>query len=129
VLVAGPIFGAIRPERGVGAGLVLPWCNSVTMSLRLAEISQAVSPGAQRARRPRWSRHVAGLLVEPTPEEGEMWPASSAGTRPETCGAPALRVQLDLPASAFGTEILDFRAVSVGIESGFPMGAEMRSLG
>ena len=40
------IFGAICPERGVGAGLVLPWCNSATMSLHLAEISQAVSPGA-----------------------------------------------------------------------------------
>jgi hypothetical protein len=38
------IFGAICLERGVGAGLVLPWCN--TMSLHLAEISQAVSPGA-----------------------------------------------------------------------------------
>ena len=25
---------------------VLPWCNSATMSLHLAEISQAVSPGA-----------------------------------------------------------------------------------
>ena len=40
------IFGAICPERGVGAVLVLPWCNSATMSLHLAEISQAVSPGA-----------------------------------------------------------------------------------
>ena len=40
------IFGAICPERGVGAGLVLPWCNSATMSLHLAEVSQAVSPGA-----------------------------------------------------------------------------------
>ena len=40
------IFGAICPERGVGAGLVLPWCNSATMGLHLAEISQAVAPGA-----------------------------------------------------------------------------------
>src|ERR1700733_6229410 len=42
-------FGAICPERGVRAGLVLPWCNSATMSLHLAEISQAVSPGAHAA--------------------------------------------------------------------------------
>jgi hypothetical protein len=27
----------------VGAGLVLPWCNSATMGLHLAEISQAVA--------------------------------------------------------------------------------------
>ena len=40
------IFGAICPERGVGAGLVLPWCNSTTMALHLTEISQAVAPGA-----------------------------------------------------------------------------------
>ena len=40
------IFGAICPARGVGAGLVLPWCNSMTMNLHLAEISQAVAPGA-----------------------------------------------------------------------------------
>jgi hypothetical protein len=31
---------------GFGAGLVLPWCNSATISLHLADISQAVSPGA-----------------------------------------------------------------------------------
>ncbi len=39
-------FGAICPERGGGAGLVLPWCNSATMALHLDEISQTVSPGA-----------------------------------------------------------------------------------
>ena len=40
------IFGAICPARGTGAGLVLPLCNSATMSMHLAEISQAVSDGA-----------------------------------------------------------------------------------
>ena len=30
----------------MGAGLVLPWCNSTTMALHLTEISQAVAPGA-----------------------------------------------------------------------------------
>ena len=40
------IFGAICPARGTGAGLVLPFCNSVTMSMELAEISQTVSAGA-----------------------------------------------------------------------------------
>ena len=40
------IFGAICPELGKGAGLVLPFCNTDTMSLHLAEISLAVAPGA-----------------------------------------------------------------------------------
>ena len=30
----------------MGAGLILPWCNSAAMGLHLAEISQAVAPGA-----------------------------------------------------------------------------------
>ena len=40
------IFGAICPEQGKAAGLVLPFCNAETMSLHLAEISRAVAPGA-----------------------------------------------------------------------------------
>ncbi|WP_093087700.1 IS630 family transposase [Sphingobium sp. AP50] len=40
------IFGAICPELGKGAGLVLPFCNTQTMSLHLAEISLAIEPGA-----------------------------------------------------------------------------------
>jgi len=40
------IFGAICPELGKGAGLILPFCNTDTMSLHLAEISFAVAPGA-----------------------------------------------------------------------------------
>jgi hypothetical protein len=40
------IFGAICPKEGKGAGLVMPFCNSTTMALHLAEISQAVAQGA-----------------------------------------------------------------------------------
>jgi len=40
------IFGAICPAEGKAAGLVLPFCNTATMKLHLAEISQAVTPGA-----------------------------------------------------------------------------------
>ena len=40
------IFGAICPEHGKGAGLVLPFCNTETMALHLAEIALAVAPGA-----------------------------------------------------------------------------------
>ncbi len=40
------IFGAICPEHGKGAGLILPFCNTDMMGLHLAEISLAVAPGA-----------------------------------------------------------------------------------
>ncbi len=40
------IFGAICPARGVGAGLVLPRCNTQAMQWHLEEISSQVSLGA-----------------------------------------------------------------------------------
>jgi hypothetical protein len=40
------IFGAICPEQGQAAGLVLSFCNTQTMALHLAEISIAVAPDA-----------------------------------------------------------------------------------
>ena len=40
------IFGAICPQEGKAAGLVLPFCNTNTMTLHLAEISYAVAADA-----------------------------------------------------------------------------------
>jgi putative transposase len=40
------IFGAICPQQGKGAALVLPRCNTAAMRLHLAEIARAVAPGA-----------------------------------------------------------------------------------
>jgi hypothetical protein len=40
------IFGAICPQRAVGAALVMPRVGSEAMSLHLAEISRAVCPDA-----------------------------------------------------------------------------------
>lgn len=40
------IFGAICPKKGKGAGLVLPYCETEAMQEHLAEISNAVDPGA-----------------------------------------------------------------------------------
>ena len=40
------IFGAICPAQGKGAGSVLPRCTTEAMTLHLAEIAQAVAPGA-----------------------------------------------------------------------------------
>jgi hypothetical protein len=41
------LFGAVCPERGVGAGLVMPYADTQAMTAHLAEISAAVAPGAQ----------------------------------------------------------------------------------
>ncbi len=40
------LFGAVCPERAIGAGLVLPYANAEAMSLHLEEISRHVRPGA-----------------------------------------------------------------------------------
>ena len=40
------IFGAICPQEGKGAALVLPACNTEAMALHLEEIAAAVAPGA-----------------------------------------------------------------------------------
>src|SRR5215208_1617488 len=40
------LFGAVCPERGAGAALVLPFCNTEAMQLHLDEIATKVSPGA-----------------------------------------------------------------------------------
>ena len=40
------LFGAICPERGTGAGLALPVCNTEAMQLHLDEIAREVTPGA-----------------------------------------------------------------------------------
>ncbi|TNC50038.1 IS630 family transposase [Rubellimicrobium rubrum] len=39
------LFGAVCPERGVGAGLVMPFADTQAMTAHLAEISAAVAPG------------------------------------------------------------------------------------
>jgi DDE superfamily endonuclease len=40
------LFGAVCPELGTGAALVLPACNSEAMQLHLDEIATKVTPGA-----------------------------------------------------------------------------------
>ena len=40
------IFGAICPEKGKGAGLVMPRCDTSAMNEHLKEISSIVDPGA-----------------------------------------------------------------------------------
>ena len=60
------IFGAICPQRGVGAGLVLPRCNTQAMQWHLDEISSQVAPGAHAVLiidRAAW--HTTGKLTVP----------------------------------------------------------------
>jgi hypothetical protein len=40
------LFGAVCPELGTGAALVLPACNTEAMQLHLDEIATKISPGA-----------------------------------------------------------------------------------
>jgi len=40
------LFGAVCPERGAGAALVLPACNTKAMQLHLGEIATKITPGA-----------------------------------------------------------------------------------
>jgi transposase len=40
------LFGAVCPERGVGAALVLPYANTAAMRLHLEEIGRHVAPDA-----------------------------------------------------------------------------------
>jgi hypothetical protein len=60
------IFGAACPDRGVAAGLVLPFADTAAMNDHLAEISRAVAPGAHAVLlldRAGW--HRAAALVVP----------------------------------------------------------------
>jgi len=40
------IFGAVCPERAIGAALVLPFADTEAMNLHLAEIARTVAAGA-----------------------------------------------------------------------------------
>ncbi|WP_224006042.1 IS630 family transposase [Aureimonas sp. SA4125] len=60
------IFGAVCPQKGKGAGLVLPYCDTGAMNQHLAEISRAVDPGAHAVLildRAGW--HMTPKLVVP----------------------------------------------------------------
>jgi putative transposase len=60
------LFGAVCPERAVGAGLVLPYADTEAMGLHLAEIGRHVGPGAHAVAvldRAGW--HGAGDLAVP----------------------------------------------------------------
>jgi transposase len=60
------LFGAICPERGVGAAVVLPACNTPAMQLHIDEIATQVAPDAHAILlldRAGW--HIAEALAIP----------------------------------------------------------------
>src|SRR6516164_5340266 len=58
------LFGAVCPEHGTGAALVLPFCNTEAMQLHLDEIATKVSARAQQPRE-YLAVHATELAVEP----------------------------------------------------------------
>src|SRR3982750_925699 len=77
------IFGAICPQEGKGAALVLPRCDTQAMSLHLAEVAQAVAPGAHGVMlmdRAGW--HRAKALVVPDNLTLVLLPARSPELNP-----------------------------------------------
>jgi hypothetical protein len=60
------LFGAVCPERAVGAALVLPHADAAATGLHLAEIGRHVAPGAHAVVvLDRAGRHGAGGLAVP----------------------------------------------------------------
>ena len=68
------ISGAVCPARGTGAALVMPYADKQAMTLHLAEISQAVAPGA----------HAVVIITAPdgtSPAAGSSCRTTSARSR------------------------------------------------
>ena len=81
------IFGAICPARGVGAGLVLPRCNTQAMQWHLDEISALVTPGAHAVLiidRAGW--HTTGRLEIPSNITLMFLPPRAPELNPEPLG-------------------------------------------
>ena len=76
------LFGAVCPDRGVGAGLVMPCANTEAMNKHLEEIGKAVTPGAHAALifdGAGW--HDSADLVMPENITPVILPPYSAGTQ------------------------------------------------
>src|SRR5262249_31438502 len=80
-------FGAVCPERGAGAALVLPACNTEAMQLHLDEIATKITPGAHAILlldQAGW--HGAKALKVPTNISLLQLPPTPARTqRPRKC--------------------------------------------
>jgi hypothetical protein len=77
------LFGAVCPERGAGAVLVPPACNTEAMQLHLDEIATKITPGARysppRSSRVAWRQGPQGskqhlALAAPATRARTQWP-------------------------------------------------------
>lgn len=78
------IFGAVCPERGVGAALVLPRCNTPAMQMHLDKISTQIAPGAHAiliCDQAGW--HTTNALVVPANITILMLPPRSPELKPQ----------------------------------------------
>ena len=91
------LFGAVCPERGTGAALVLPFCNTEAMQLHLDEIAARVTAGAHAILildQAGW--HGAKDLKIPTnlsllplpPRAPELNPKKTSGSSCDRTGCP-----------------------------------------
>jgi DDE superfamily endonuclease len=87
------IFGAICPQDGKGAALVLPSCNTEAMALHLKEIAATVAPGGHAILvldQAGW--HVSKALPVPTQHyarAGDLAPSrkrEALNAKPPACG-------------------------------------------
>src|SRR5262249_7447469 len=71
------LFGAVCPERGAGAALVLPACNTEAMQLHLDEIATKITPGAHAIK-------PAGMAPRPSRFRATSRSCSSRHARPSS---------------------------------------------
>ena len=103
------LFGAVCPERGAGAALVLPACNTEAMQLHLDEIATKVTPGAHAVLvldQAGW--HGAKDLKAPKnisllplpPRAPELDPSRTSGS---SCGRTGCRTAFSNPSTKSST--------------------------
>jgi len=83
------IFGAICPERGVGAAIITPAANMECMNFHLAEISTQVAPGSIAA--VIWWRRLA-----------PAWQKNQAAAQHRAVAAATLRPRVELHGECLG---------------------------
>src|SRR4051812_18204697 len=120
------IFGAICPQEGKGAALVLPRCDTQAMSLHLAEVAQAVAPGAHGVMlmdRAGW--HRAKDLVVPDNLTLVLLPARAPELNPvenTSCATTGCRAACSAP-----TPTLSITAATPGTASSTSLGSSCPS--
>lgn len=124
------ILGAICPEEGKAAGLVLPFCNTETMGLHLAEISLAVAPGAHAVLfmdQAGWHGTgkldvAANITIVPLPSRSpELNPRKTSGRSCATIGSQTVFSSLTKTSSTItgtpGTSSLNSPGASCPLDS------------